>query len=307
MQLRAPVARPVDVLIASTHEWTSRSLASILAPQGYVFYRAYNRAQTLKRIRSNPPDAIIVDEQLPDGDGYTLCRELNEENLVSPSTPVFLALPRSPTRRNRLAALQASAWVCLGDPLDAEELTAMLEVFVPAKIEADQARVRGLVDDVTGVYNLRGLTRRAEELAAQASRRHSALCCVLLRPEIERDADGGWGSKSPDPQPWLLRRMATALRAAARHSDAIGRPDMSSFAVVAIDTDASQAQPLAERLAAAIVAAPTTLSVPRVPRLRVRAGWHCISEVHATPPTPLDVAALIHQASVALERTPSFI
>jgi len=77
MQLRAPVARPVDVLIASTHEWTSRSLASILAPHGYVFYRAYNRAQTLKRIRSNPPDAIIVDEQLPDGDGYTLCRELN--------------------------------------------------------------------------------------------------------------------------------------------------------------------------------------------------------------------------------------
>ena len=304
MQLRAPVARPVDVLIASTHEWTSRSLASILAPHGYVFYRAYNRAQTLRRIRSNPPDAIIVDEQLPDGDGYTLCRELNEENLVSPSTPVFLALPRSPTRRDRLAALQASAWVCLGDPLDAEELTAMLEVFVPAKLEADQARMRGLVDDVTGVYNLRGLTRRAEELAAQASRRHAALCCVLLKPENERDADGGGGSTSPDPQPWLLRRIATALRSTVRHSDAIGRPDTSSFAVVAIDTDASQAQPLAERLAAAIVAAPTTLSVPRVPRLRVRVGWHSISEVHATP---LDVAALIHQASVALERTPSFI
>jgi len=200
MQLRAPVARPVDVLIASTHEWTSRSLASILAPHGYVFYRAYNRAQTLRRIRSNPPDAIIVDEQLPDGDGYTLCRELNEENLVSPSTPVFLALPRSPTRRDRLAALQASAWVCLGDPLDAEELTAMLEVFVPAKLEADQARMRGLVDDVTGVYNLRGLTRRAEELAAQASRRHAALCCVLLKPEIERDADGG-GRRRPIRSP----------------------------------------------------------------------------------------------------------
>src|SRR3989442_12059003 len=104
MQLRAPVARPVDVLIASTHEWTSRSLASILAPHGYVFYRAYNRAQTLKRIRSNPPDAIIVDEQLPDGDGYTLCRELNEENLVSPSTPVFLALPRADATRPACSA-----------------------------------------------------------------------------------------------------------------------------------------------------------------------------------------------------------
>src|SRR5207247_8315243 len=114
----------------------------------------------------------------------------------------------------------------------------------------------GLVDDVTGVYNLRGLTRRAE-LAAQASRRHSALCCVLLRPEIERDADAGGGSKSPDPQPWVLRGIATALRSTVRHSDASGRPDPSSFAVVAIDTDTSQAQPPAERLAPAILAAPT--------------------------------------------------
>ena len=297
MPQRAPAARPVDVLIASTHEWTSRSLATILAPHGYVVFRAYNRAQALKRIRSNPPDAIIVDEQLPDGDGYTLCRELNDESLVSPSTPVLLALPRLPTRRDRLAALQASAWVCLGQPLDAEELTAMLGVFVPAKLEADQARLRALVDEVTGVYNLRGLMRRTEELAAQAARRHSALCCVFLLPEIERGAPEG--SASPDPPLWLLRRIATALRSGARHSDAIGRVDARAFAVIAADTDAVQAQQLAERLAAAIVAAPAAPSVPRVPRLRARAGWHTVSDFN---PKALDVTALLREARVALER-----
>jgi len=297
MQLRAPVARPVDVLIASTHEWTSRSLASILAPHGYVFYRAYNRAQTLRRIRSNPPDAIIVDEQLPDGDGYTLCRELNEENLISPNTPVFLALPRPPTRRDRLAALRASAWVCLGDPLDAEELTAMLDVFVPAKLDADQARIHGLVDEVTGVYNLLGLTRRAEELGAQASRRHAALGCVVLRPEVERDVDAA--GTAPEAPAWLSRRIATALRSTARHSDAIGRLDTTSFAIVAIDTDAAQARQLAERLAAAIVAEFAAPSVPRLPHLRVHTGWNSMAEVHATP---LDVSALIQQARVTLQR-----
>jgi len=262
-----------------------------------VVFRAYNRAQTLKRVRTNPPDAIIVDEELPDGDGYTLCRELSEESLISASTPVLLALPRPPTRRDRLAALQASAWVCLGDPLDAEELTAMLGVFVPAKLEADQARIRGLVDDVTGVYNLRGLTRRAEELAAQASRRHSALCCVLLMPEIEREA--GAGSASDDPPLWLLRRIAAALRSTARHSDAIGRLDTRAFAVVAIDTDANQAGQLAARLAAAIVAEQDAPSVPRLPRFRVRVGWHSIA---ADRTMPVDVSALMQQASVSLQR-----
>src|SRR5437899_7123451 len=168
-------ARPADVVIASKHEWISRSLASILGPQGYVLRKTYNRAQALAQIRRAAPDAVIIDEQLPDGDGYVLCRELTEEGRLSPSTPVFLALSRAPTRRDRLAALRAGAWACLGDPLDAEELVAMLGVYVPAKLETDQARATGLVDESTGIYNARGLKRRAEELAAHAARSHSAL------------------------------------------------------------------------------------------------------------------------------------
>src|SRR5437899_4470876 len=125
MPTRGPAARPVDLLIASTHEWTSRSLATILAPYGYVVGKTFNRAQTLKRIRTNPPDAVIIDEQLPDGDGYALCRQLTDENLVSPSTPIFLALSRPPTRRDRIAALQASAWACLGER--SEEHTSELQ------------------------------------------------------------------------------------------------------------------------------------------------------------------------------------
>jgi diguanylate cyclase (GGDEF)-like protein len=296
MPLKAPEARPVDVLIASTHEWTSRSLASILAPHGYVVHKAYNRAQALTYIRHTPPDAVIVDEQLPDGNGYALCRELSHESLLPPSTPVFLALPRPPTRRDRLAALHAGAWACLSEPLDAEELIAMLEVFVSAKLDADQARAGSLVDEATGLYNLRGLTRRADELAADASRRQSALGCVYLMPEIDSSA-GAQGM--PDELPlWLLRRIAMALRSTARHRDAIGRVGADSFAVVASDTDASQARQLATRLAAAVVAESVLPSVPRMPLLRVRAGCDGLAQVHQQN----DVKALMLHASIALQR-----
>jgi PleD family two-component response regulator len=296
MPTPGPVARPVDLLIASTHEWTSRSLATILAPHGYVVSRAYNRAQTLKRIRTNPPDALIIDDQLSDADGYALCREITEENLVPSSTPIFLALPRSPTRRDRLAALRAGAWACLGEPVDAEELMAMLGVFVSAKLDADQARAHGLIDDTTGVYNVRGLMRRAEELAASASRRTVALGCVLLAPEIEGD------EASRDflsPPLWVLRSIAGALRSATRHSDAIGRLSTNSFAIIATDTDARQARQLAERLGAAIVAKPTSANVPPLPRLLVRAGYHGI---RAEQKRSVDVGALMRQADVALQR-----
>jgi len=299
MPTQGPAARPVDLLIASTHEWTSRSLATILAPHGYVVSKTYNRAQTLKRIRGNPPDALIIDEQLPDSDGYSLCRELSQENLISPSTPIFLALPRSPTRRDRIAGLQAGAWACLGEPVDAEELMAMLDVYVPAKLDADQARSQGLIDEGTGVYNPRGLIRRAEELAASAARRHVALCCVLLAPEIEGNGDGPDASSPPL---WVLRSIATALRSATRHSDAIGRLGTDAFAVFAMDTSALQARQLAERLGAAILAKPASANVPPLPRLKVRAGYHGIA---GDDPRAADVTALMQQADVALQRARS--
>ncbi|HJS42192.1 MAG TPA: response regulator [Gemmatimonadales bacterium] len=307
MPSQGPAARPVDLLIASTHEWTSQSLASILLPHGYVVGKSYNRAQTLKRVRNNPPDALIIDEHLPDADGYALCRELMEENLIAPSTPVFLAFSRSPTRRDRIAALQAGAWACLGEPVDAEELTAMLDVFVPAKLDADQARSQGLIDEATGVYNVRGLVRRAEELAASATRRHVAMGCILLAPEIEttrgtesgKGADGAPNGAHLPPPLWVLRNIAAALRSSTRHSDAIGLLETNAFAVVALDTDALQARQLAERLGAAIVAKPSSPSVPPLPRLQVRGGYHGVS---GDAKRSVDAAALMKQADAALQR-----
>ena len=291
-------ARPADVVIASKHEWISRSLASILGPQGYVLRKTYNRAQALAQIRRAAPDAVIIDEQLPDGDGYVLCRELTEEGRVSPSTPVFLALPRPPTRRDRLAALRAGAWACLGEPLDAEELLAALDVYVPAKLDADQARTQGLVDEVTGVYNVRGLTLRAQELAAQATRRHSALCCVLLAPDTEPDAGAGGDGRPSEAPLWLVRRIATVLRAAARQSDAIGRLDANAFAVVAVDTDAAQARRLAERLATAILAEADS-PFPALHRFRLRAGFHGVSDFHVAS---IDSDELMLRATAALRK-----
>jgi len=295
MSRKTPSARPVDVLIASKQEWSSRSLASILAPQGYRVVKTYTRVQAITHIRRNPPDAILIDEELPDGDGHALCRDLYDQGLISPSTPVFLSLSRPPTRRDRLAALRAGAWACLGEPLDAEELLAALDVFVLAKLDADHARTTGLVDEMTGVYNSRGLARRAEELGAHAARLHTGLGCVLLAADTEPPD----GDVTPSDAPLaLLRRIAAVLRAVARHSDAIGRLSPNAFAVVAVDTDATQARRLAERLVSAILGEPLP-AVASLPRFRLRAGYHGVSDFHVAA---IDSSELMLRASAALQR-----
>ena len=299
MHTNAATARPLAVLIASKQEWTTRSLESILAPRGYRVVKTYTRAQVLTEVRREQPDAIIIDEQLPDSDGHALTRELRTEGLITPSTPLFLTLSRPPTRRDRLAALRAGAWACLGDPLDVEELVAVLGAFVPAKLDADRARSEGLVDEMTGVYNVRGLTRRAQELAAHASRCHAALGCVLFTPEPHPGETGADGAAAVPAA--LVRRIAVALRATARHSDAVGRLSPNAFAVVAVDTDAAQARRLAERLAAAIRAEVESPAEP-LPGFHLRAGCHGVPDFHAAS---IDSVELMLRATAALQRARS--
>jgi len=282
--------RPPVVLIASKQEWTGRSLESILAPRGYVVFKTYTRRGALERVHREPPDALVIDVQLPDGDGYELCRELRAQQLITPSTPILLTMPQAPVRRETLAALRAGAWECLGEPLDAEEVLSILGVFVPAKLDADRARLEGLIDQVTGLYNLRGLTRRAHELGAYAVRRRAPLGCVLLAPDPGLDGPN---------EAAVLRRIAATLNATARPSDAIGRLGPNGFAVLAAGADARQARQLAERLGSAILAAPPFEEEASPRPFGLHAGCHGVSDFHAAG---IDTVELMLRATAALQK-----
>jgi diguanylate cyclase (GGDEF)-like protein len=271
------------VLIASQQEWVSRSLETILTPRGYVVRTTFTRAATLAHLQREPPDAVIVDN-LPEISAREFCRELREQDVITASTPVLLTLASPATRRDRLAAWRAGAWACLGAPLDADELLAVLDAFLPAKLEADRARTQSLIDDVTGMYNVRGVTKRARELAAQATRRHAAMGCVLLAPDLNGATDGD------SQQQQLAQSIAAALRASARTSDAIGRLGPTAFIIIAVDTDGSQAHRLAERLAEA--AQP----------LKFFGGCHGVSNFGTAA---IDASELMLRAAAALDRARS--
>jgi diguanylate cyclase (GGDEF)-like protein len=295
MRTKAGPARRAVVLVASKQEWTSRSLESILAPGGYVVLASYTAQATLLRAKRDQPDAIIVDAHLPDGSGHDLCRRLRSEALVTPSTPILVTLPKPPTRRDRLAALRAGAWECLNEPLDAEETLAILDALVPAKLDADHARSEGLVDDATGLYNARGLTRRARELASHATRTRAPLACVVLAPEPSPEDLARALGEIPSS---VVSRIARRLKSTGRRSDAIGRLGPGTFAVVALDTDAGQARHLAHRLFTAILA-PADASAPTHAAFRIHGGCHGVSDFHAAS---IDAVELVFRATAALQQ-----
>jgi diguanylate cyclase (GGDEF)-like protein len=286
MTERSNHARPPLTLIANSQEWHSRSLESILGPHGYAVLRAYTGKQTIERAVSARPDLIILDTDLPDRDGFDVCRELRANASVSASTPILMTSPGHPSRQKRLEALRAGAWDFIGSALDGEELPLRLDAYVRAKQEVDRAREESLLDELTGLYNIRGLARRARELGSMAFRDKEAFACIVLTP-VMNDASEIAGLDASD----LISRLATVLRETGRTSDAIGMLGPGEFAVVAQGTDQPGAVRLAERLAQA---AADTLSARA---MSVVAGYDAVANYHDSPIEPSD---MLMRASMAM-------
>ena len=282
----AAASRALLVLLANAQEWVSRSLESVLRPNGYTVLKAFSARDALERAHRSRADVIILDNGLPDTDVLTLTRALRVDPFITPSTPILITFSGPLTRTDILDALRAGANGIWGVPLDTEEFLLRLEGHLRAKLDADQARSEGLTDARTGLYNARGLERRARELAAHMDREEGSLACVALAA----DGEG----------PALTESLARTLRATARSSDAVGRLGPREFAVLAPHTDAEGAVHLFRRLVGPLQElGASTVGKPSANQkaIRLRAGYDARSGFHTTL---LDPAVLLGRALTAL-------
>jgi PleD family two-component response regulator len=281
-------ARPPLTLIANSQEWHSRSLESILGPHGYAVLRAYTGKQAIERAVSARPDLIILDTDLPDRDGFDVCRELRNDPAISASTPILITSPGHPSRQKRLEALRAGAWDFIGSALDGEELPLRLNAYVRAKQEVDRAREESLLDELTGLYNIRGLARRARELGSQAFRQKEPFACIVLTPML---GTGEPSAAQDEMVNAVTQRLASLLRETGRTSDAIGMIGHGEFGVVAQGTDSAGAVRLAERMAEA------AKQVFGGEDIQVVAGYDAVPNYHDAPIEPSD---MLMRASMAM-------
>lgn len=294
MPNRTPFQRPPLALIANTEQWLNDALESMLDPLGYRVSSAVSGVQLLERAAGAQADVIVFNANLRDVDGIQACRALRANRAIGGNVPIIMIISAPATKQQRLAALRAGAWDYLSLPLEAEELVLKLETYAHVKLELDHATQENPLDR-SGLYNRRGLERRARELVSEALRRHASLACVALEIETEpQEAEAGAATAVLAA---AAAYVAQLLGERGRTSDAIGGLGEGEFAVVAPATDADGAVRLARRLAQTIETAR-----PRpegVPALRVRAGYEALADVHATPIEP---QALLEHARAALQQ-----
>jgi diguanylate cyclase (GGDEF)-like protein len=281
------------VLIANDQEWSARSLESILGPNGYSVVRAYTGQQALERARTSQPDLIILDAQMPDMHGFEVCRTLRSDARFSATTPIVITTSGPSGRTQRLEAYRAGAWEFLGQPLDGEALLLKLNTFLQSKREVDGLREENLLDPGTGLYNMRGLSRRAREIGAEAFRRRDPIACVVFAPDPdENEAD----PQDDEEARRMSDQVALLFRQAGRASDAIGRLGQSEYGVIAPATGPEAAIRMVRRLGGVIESSPIPVRGGEK-TLRLRAGYCAVPDFAESS---VDAVELLLRATTAL-------
>ena len=170
--------------------------------------------------------------------------------------------------------------------VDADALILKLLVFVQAKPDRSG---EGLLDVVTGLYNVRGLP------AGQAKLAPTPHVATLLGVFAIRANDIDV-SESDELDPRAAEQLSDVCRRTARSSDAVGRLGRSEFAIIAPETDDQGAIRQIERLRG-VVESSAFPAGDRTIRFKVRAGYCAVADFATSS---VDAVELLLRASSAL-------
>lgn len=278
--------RPPVILIVSDQEWLARSIDALVAEQGMVSVRAYAGRDALSLGMDGVADVVVSDTRLADISGIDLARALQATSDLGTALPVMLVTTDDPDRQAVLEALEAGVWDYLAFPFDGASFVARLRTFAGAKRRADRFRNESLLDQPTGVYSLRGLTKRAREISADVQRQRTPIGCVAIAADIMHD---GEPSEPPSADAALL---ADVLRNSTRASDVVGRTGSAEFAIFTHGSGVEGTAAFVARLEDAVNSTPRGGGQ----QWRLRAAW-CANEGDEVAP---DTIQMLNRTSAEL-------
>ncbi len=105
----------------------------ILKTKQYDVVPAYGGVEGLEKARTEKPDLIVLDVMMPDKDGYTVCKELKADAVLS-AIPVLLltaVVSHIPTTRySHQMGMETEADDYIDKPVDPAELVKRIEALL---------------------------------------------------------------------------------------------------------------------------------------------------------------------------------
>ncbi|MEZ5534231.1 MAG: response regulator transcription factor [Thiolinea sp.] len=202
------------ILLVEDHYLLAETIMDYLATEDIEVDYAAKGLQGLELARSQQHDVIVLDVNLPEMDGYTICRELRENYDID--TPVLMLTARDQLE-DKLTGFKQGADDYLVKPFDNEELVVRLKALLKRhRGEVTQKRIR--IGDLTLDSGTQQVWRAGQEV--DVSPTGFRILRILMRESpgvVTRQAiqQELWGTDMPDTD--TLRSHIYNLRKVVDH------------------------------------------------------------------------------------------
>jgi two-component system KDP operon response regulator KdpE len=122
------------VLVVDDEPEIVRGLRIVLRDAGYSVEAASTKAEALASVATRPPEALVLDLVLPDGDGVSVCKDIRSWSRLP-----ILVLSAVGDEREKVRALDAGADDYVTKPFGTEELLARLRAVLRRSPDSGQS------------------------------------------------------------------------------------------------------------------------------------------------------------------------
>lgn len=110
-----------NILVIDDNQIIRSTLGNILKPEGFAVSFAINAEDGFKACLQTKPDLVLLDVNLPDGDGVEVCRRIKAEQKIR-HIPVFILTGEAIAVDRRTEGLEAGADDYILKPFNPKEL-----------------------------------------------------------------------------------------------------------------------------------------------------------------------------------------
>jgi two-component system, cell cycle response regulator len=221
-----------------------------LSSEPITVHSAFGGEEGLAMAKQLFPDLILLDVEMPQPDGFEVCRRLKSDEVTQGIPVVFLTGASSPDER--IFGLELGAVDYVTKPFNPAELRARVRASLRTKYLMDLLAKKAQIDGLTGLWNRAHLEERLKQEQSLARRSGHPLSCVMLDVDHFKSINDTYGHPFGDE---TLRRIAAVLGEVGRQEDIICRMGGEEFVVLCPNTALAGAEKMAHRCREALLEA----------------------------------------------------
>jgi diguanylate cyclase (GGDEF)-like protein len=231
------------VLIIDDSSTIHAVIKSKLSGESIEFHSASNGRIGLELAASVQPDLILLDVEMPQPNGFDVCRLLKADAATTGIPIIFLT--GASTTEEKIKGLELGAVDYVTKPFDAAELRARVRASLRTKYLLDLLSKKAQIDGLTGLWNRTYMDQRLESELALCARRGTPFSCIMADADHFKRINDTFGHACGDV---ALRSIGQVFSENCRTEDVVCRYGGEEFAILLPGIESEGAMTFAQRL-----------------------------------------------------------